>query len=1185
MEKMPEVTVDSADMDLDEAILSARHAVQAIPHGESDAACLNGLAKLLEQKYHETREVSVLEEVIALYRRIAEIITTSALDMSSAEAFGDLGILLAQKFNRLGELPDLEEAIDISRQAVHHSTDAEKPNWLNSLSNRLETKFFRVGLLEDLQEAVTTSRQAVELTPKGHPNRAMSQGNLASRLSTRYSFTGDMADLEECLSLTLEAMKGSPGHGHDTRWLHNYGIDLGKKYVATGDIEVLNEAVSFARRAVEVTPETDLDRAVWASSLSIQLRQRYTRIGARADITEAVAVLETAIAKIAADDPSQTTLLHNLSNCLGQKYLYSGARDDLQNAISAARRAKRATPKEHRDRPAILNTLSNLLGVRFGRRGGLRTIEDAVKAAVEAIEWTEEGHPDRSKWLSTYGRQLANKAMQYSGVVSMSPEQYMVGDWADIGLKATGRLSKISRECLELAVSVTRDAINSLPPDQSNVSVLKIDLGNRLRERSVLAGRPDDLREACECFRFALNSQHSSIRIRLFAGKQLLSAALDVYDTDEAYTIAQSIIELIPLLVPNSLRSTDKQHLLTDIEGIASLAAAIALKAGQTPLVAVRMLETGRAVLASSLRDMRTDLSALQRDHPQLARDFVALRKTLDNTAQSKTSEASTEISKPWEKRNDHRFVAERKMAELVKEIQRQPGFENFLQPASEVQMLRAASNGPIVIINVSPFRCDAIMVGKEEFRHLELPKLHLKDIIDHKRQYESIQTLEWLWDALAEPVLDELGYTKIPAEDDPSDWPCVWWIPTGPLVGLPIHAAGYHTDVSGSRSALDRVISSYSSSAKSMIHGLEQPAPAIPNEDPSTKSLVLVSLHDTPGNLSNLKHAPQEVQVVDEVCQARSMNLTTVWPSPYRQQVFSALSDCFIFHFAGHGDAKRSNPLDSSILLRDWQTNPLTVEALIDTNWTHTPPFLAYLSACGTGQVRQEESLDEGMHLASAFQLAGFRHVISTLWEVDDELCVTVARKTYEYLREHGISDQSIRAALHHALRALRQDWIEERKDAAHNRGVEDPAPAEEDDEWKGYDSDESASDSDTSMTEDSEESEYSSEDERAEKELRAMFSNSRRSRSRREKNMPEEDEDEEDEEDASWETVSEEGDIDDAGPNNVETNVNVAQQKGQDGQQEEPRSREKRDIGSEAPVSKWAPRPRWIQYVHYGV
>ena len=65
--------------------------------------------------------------------------------------------------------------------------------------------------------------------------------------------------------------------------------------------------------------------------------------------------------------------------------------------------------------------------------------------------------------------------------------------------------------------------------------------------------------------------------------------------------------------------------------------------------------------------------------------------------------------------------------------------------------------------------------------------------------------------------------------------------------------------------------------------------------------------------------------------------------------------------------------------------------------------PFLAYLSACDTSQIRDERFVEESIHLISAF------HVIGTLWKVIDELCVDMARIMYEEMRDGGMTDESM--------------------------------------------------------------------------------------------------------------------------------------------------------------------------------
>ena len=79
---------------------------------------------------------------------------------------------------------------------------------------------------------------------------------------------------------------------------------------------------------------------------------------------------------------------------------------------------------------------------------------------------------------------------------------------------------------------------------------------------------------------------------------------------------------------------------------------------------------------------------------------------------------------------------------------------------------------------------------------------------------------LEWCWQAITEPVLAALGYTRTP-QGRVEDWPRVWWCSTGPATVLPLHAAGRHPRTATQHAAMGeaaavadtvagRVISSY---------------------------------------------------------------------------------------------------------------------------------------------------------------------------------------------------------------------------------------------------------------------------------------------------------------------------------------------------------------------------------------
>ncbi|MCJ1279675.1 hypothetical protein MMC21_007499 [Puttea exsequens] len=136
--------------------------------------------------------------------------------------------------------------------------------------------------------------------------------------------------------------------------------------------------------------------------------------------------------------------------------------------------------------------------------------------------------------------------------------------------------------------------------------------------------------------------------------------------------------------------------------------------------------------------------------------------------------------------------------------------------------------------------------------------------------------------------------------------------------------------------------------------------------------------------------------------------------------------------HFACHGYSDPQSPFRSGLMLcgvepekgfdKNIRNSTLTVDTVssIDTERS----LLAFLSACCTAENASSTLIDEGIHLASGFQLAGYPHVIASLWEADDDLSVAVAGKFYRILfAESEISGhEKIAYALHDAILAARR-------------------------------------------------------------------------------------------------------------------------------------------------------------------
>lgn len=121
--------------------------------------------------------------------------------------------------------------------------------------------------------------------------------------------------------------------------------------------------------------------------------------------------------------------------------------------------------------------------------------------------------------------------------------------------------------------------------------------------------------------------------------------------------------------------------------------------------------------------------------------------------------------------------------------------------------------------------------------------------------------------------------------------------------------------------------------------------------------------------------------------------------------------------HFACHGASDLGSPSASHLLLHDHLSLPLTVVDVARLRLNRAE--LAFLSACSTARTVPALA-DEAIHLAAAFQLAGYRHVIATLWPIGDRLAVRIASDIYHSLAAADAADTAAEA-LHAATRRLR--------------------------------------------------------------------------------------------------------------------------------------------------------------------
>ncbi|KAK6526351.1 hypothetical protein TWF694_004950 [Orbilia ellipsospora] len=1046
---------------LDDAIWFMEQAKMTVTEGSPELAdILLRLGDCLTTRYETTRDTGdcscarkVLDEAQSLRpndRHTLEVLTR--LDKSQYRGRDDrMRVILDSRIklfeeDRKNSRPEDWAYVDI----------------LGKLAAEYDERCVLFGDIRDLELALKVSQEAMDLTADGHVQKFAVMVNHAECLMKRYRFLSSggsensayMDDLVAASTLVRRVLQESnPNHPDRHLWLQNYGHIRGYCYTVNGDPECLDDAIRFTAEAIAVEPGSPATTKL--RDHGHYLGMKFQRTGDISYLNQAIEETNRAIDSVSRHQVITSTHLCELGELLGIRFERLGAIGDLDHAIDVSKQAISLTPKGSIDLPRHQNNLSNLYFMRYGRTRHTSDLDESINILKQVLEEWDNHNSNSQAYILVF-----NIATRYHerGKIGNSDNHKVDLDQAIQNFKKISALLpgkdhssySMTRAAygdalnsrfmlfghhipdINRSIELVNEALSVIPPEHQGRSEMLLTLAKSLENRYKYAEIPaeNDQTEALnaliEAFRSCSNSPPDA---RIESAKRAANI-LDLRSrTQEAAEILDEAIHLFPLLSPRHLSSSDQEHALGVVSGVATLATAFALKAKYDDYAAVMLLERGRGVIASLLMETQINESILG---PKLANEYLEAKKKLgqarftsatNNNFQPAAIDGTTPRSKYIDESLSNQ-EAEESFQKILRKIRSNPETQDFLLPPSQERLMKVLGDDIIVMINVTEIRCDAFVITKARgTRVVELTNLKAKDINEWAEKLKLSRPridptmLEWLWDNCAELILRNLGLTQL-GSSAIEELPRIIWIPTGSLTPLPIHAAGRHENGS-KETVMDTVISSYSSSLRAFVRGRE----AEPREKAkaSTEKALLVGMHRTPG-LSPLRFVTEEVEMLKKLCarlDVEPLGLLT----PTREAVLGELN-ALIFHFAGHGRSHPENPSESGLHLED---GILTVADIQANDLGAKKPFLGYLSACLTGASDVDSLVDEGINLVNACQLVGFRHVVGTLYQVDDKSCVQVAESFYEYLAGRELTDRAVSVALHVGLVRLRNLWVEE--------------------------------------------------------------------------------------------------------------------------------------------------------------
>ncbi|MEU4761788.1 CHAT domain-containing protein [Actinosynnema sp. NPDC023794] len=922
--------------------------------------CVTNLASVLISAHDSGVVAGALAEAIEL------LLTAVDTDDANVRARARLmlGNAYRKSFSQTSDAATLDEAIRRHRSSIETFPPDQfgYADHLNSLAAALMERARRFGGDEDLDEAIELFTAAAARMPQWHPERLMYLANLVQAHLFRHDRHGDPESAARASAIAREITGAEVPAGMAATQLGAIGSALITAYDFGGSPADLDEAVAVMRRCVAVTSGRG---PAALNQLGSALIRRHERTGAVADVVEAVESHRAALASVATTDSRRGEYLTNLCNALEQLYHVTGDLGHLDEAVRAGAESTAADVGSP-TRVSSLTNLSKAAATRYHVRRDPTDLDLAVEAQREALALVGPDNPRRVRYLSNLGGSLADRFL-------------VTGEAGD----------------LDEAVALLRECAERTTAGDTRHATHLHNLGLVLVRRHRAGHDPADLAEAVGALSAAASGTSPAI-VRVQAARLW---AVSVAEHDVAASLAgyEQAVALFPVLAWHGLHREDRERQLLDLVGVASDAAATALAAGR-PERAVELLEQGRSVLWSQLLDLRTDFLALRGVRPDLARRLEELRDGLEEPP------AKDDLD-PTPVALDHRMALARQWDETVAEVRGLPGLADFLRPRPCAELLGAAADGPIVIVNVSALRCDALVMTPDGVDVVPLPGLTAHDaseradelaaaahaahdlagVVAHNAVLSDV--LAWLWQAVAEPVLAHVGAA-----------PRLWWCPTGALTRLPLHAAG----IPGTPASVpDLTVSSYTPTVRALSLAREgKPAEG--------DGVLVVAVPEVRGAV------PLDVEPEVAALAELSPGRCTVRRSAdaVRDRVLADLPRHGHAHFACHGVVDPSRPSASGLLLHDER---LTVA---DVSRLRLGAELAYLSACDTAS--GGDLPDESLHLGAGLNLAGYRHVVATLWPIHDATAGEVARGFYGHLGASAAPDRAA-FALHEAVRDMR--------------------------------------------------------------------------------------------------------------------------------------------------------------------
>ena len=905
---------------------------------------------------------------------------------------------------RLSRYVQLKQRKDLDKEIVHRTESIllsplswlqRGPSMLTALFSLAIALLARLDVYKQPEDAICATKYLSHLRDQPHeiptiPHHkvtALLVDALASQVELEAGNV--MQDIREMIVLSRELLETSDADATHAI-IHIYVAVMSKnclQLAAPSPDEPLDELIEFSRVARKHRPDLLEGRMTFAMSLVC----RYYMTGVNDDYEEAASTLDEIIANSPPWNSQYESVAKTQASATGLVAMLSGIRsafyqtpENVEEAIHRIRTCvSSSSVNEHLpdfatgiDPEITANFRFHHFG--FGLIEGVEVPGDNWLNDVLPQEYTEGA--DKMKDL-LFGIRNTNDTMEIDeaiekgrSILASSPGGSFLHLFDDLLHEAFERTRKV--EHLNESISLRRQQITTPRPQATRY--LELDpLSQSLLKRFVFfpGYRTQDLDEALEL----LSEFVSSTQARVLHRFQRACTWADFARFTRHASVSTAYVTALSLMQDTVLFSPTLQlqhYTLATRKVTQSLSLDYAsYRVDQHQLEgAIEVLERGRALLWSEMRNLRAPIDQLLEVHPDLGHKFTVVNQDLEQLTKSVppshklsmddgTADGLRAVD-PFGRLVLEQLGLVNERAKLISQIKALPGFDSFLASPSFDTLRSAASSGPVIIINHSRWRSDVLILLHNKPPSLIPTPLDffwragaLKDKLLGSRQTYGLDSNDYndalasvlaeLYTLVGQPVVDRLHQLQVPSQSR------IWWCPTSVFCSLPLHAMGpIPSDDGEPRYFLDLYICSYTPTLSALIQSRRRDSNLRSSDRPS---ILLVAQSDP--SLPTVEGEIRAVQALDT--EVTSLISEAATPDT----VIDAFHHHGFVHFACHGTLEAGKPFEAGFELHGEAR--LTLLEIVRANLS-TAEF-AFHSACHTAELTEGSVVDEGLHLAAA--------------------------------------------------------------------------------------------------------------------------------------------------------------------------------------------------------------------------